>query len=68
MSTYSACVRCSAKWFGDERLDICPRCGSVNILHAQAAPPWKEYSEIARKSPWTMSTLDQESEIKNEAH
>ncbi|QDV90555.1 hypothetical protein RAS2_16350 [Phycisphaerae bacterium RAS2] len=59
MNVYSACERCTAKWFGDEKLDGCPRCGSINLLHTQAVPPWEKILPTERKSPRSRSTVDQ---------
>jgi len=37
---YSACERCTAKWFARAREPRCPRCGGCQVLHTHAAPPW----------------------------
>ena len=37
---YSACPRCTAKWFAPVQLDACPRCGAEGVMHTIAVPPW----------------------------
>lgn len=38
---YSACERCTAKWFSRQELESCPRCGSNLVLHTLESPPWR---------------------------
>jgi hypothetical protein len=37
---YSACRLCTAKWFSVRRARTCPRCGSAEVTHTKATPPW----------------------------
>ncbi|OWY64939.1 hypothetical protein B7486_44640, partial [cyanobacterium TDX16] len=39
-AVYSACQCCTAKWFAAHKLCYCPRCGSDEVLHTLAVPPW----------------------------
>lgn len=38
---YSICRDCTAKWFSPKRLRTCPRCGSDEVMHTLARPPWQ---------------------------
>ena len=40
-AVYSACQRCTAKWFGASEVGSCPRCGASQVLRTFATPPWR---------------------------
>jgi hypothetical protein len=37
---YSACQVCTAKWFSQDPLSRCPRCGCGALYHDRMDPPW----------------------------
>lgn len=37
---YAACPRCTAKWFSDQQVAICPRCGSDALAQSRQRVPW----------------------------
>lgn len=40
---YFVCSTCSAKWFADQQLALCPRCGGMQSTTELTAVPWFKY-------------------------
>lgn len=58
---YSACSRCTAKWFSTRPLRRCPRCGSTEVMHDTCSPPWnpkadEKLDRTTENSDWQVYT------------